>query len=213
MSKAIKRNQRGIRPRTRPTREIRQRFLIVCEGEKTEPNYFLEYRQLASVIAMDIHGASADPLSVVEYASREVERVRLREGLSTKAKPYDHIWCVFDRDNWPTQLFNEALSQAHLRGFKVAYSNQAFELWYVLHFQYLNTSIPRADYIRQLSDLLSTPYKKNSPTMFTALRPRQQIAIKNAERLLSQYTTVAPAHDDPSTTVHLLISELNRFVS
>jgi hypothetical protein len=212
MSKSVrKQDRRGHYHRPPPVRELRQRFLIVCEGEKTEPNYFRAYRQFASVFDVHIHGASADPLSVVNRASDEVKRERQRQGLSIKKKPYDQVWCVFDRDSWPTQRFNEALAQAEQREFKVAYSNQAFELWYVLHFEYLNSSIPRADYIHKLHILLGEPYVKNSWLMFAKLQSRQQTALKNAERLFGQYAPVSPANDDPSTTVHHLIQQLNRF--
>ena len=37
---ATGKGKQGIRPRLVDVREPKQRFLIVCEGEKTEPNYF-----------------------------------------------------------------------------------------------------------------------------------------------------------------------------
>jgi len=212
MSNNPRRNQRGIHPRPRPSLAVRQRFLIVCEGEKTEPNYFRAYQKFASVIDVSIHGAGADPLSVVNHASSEIELERQRNNLSSRAKPYDQVWCVFDRDDWLTERFNEALSQARHRKFQVAYSNQAFELRYVLHFEFLNSSIRRADYIRKLHTLLRKPYKKNDPATFATLHRRQPIAIENAKRLLAEYAPAAPATDDPSTTIHLLILALNRFL-
>ncbi|MGB3219740.1 MAG: RloB domain-containing protein, partial [Anaerolineae bacterium] len=69
----------------------------------------------------------------------------------------------------------------------------------------------RRDYQSRLSDLLGYRYVKNSNTMYDALLSRQGEAIRNAERLLSQYDPPDPAADNPSTTVHLLVKELNRF--
>jgi hypothetical protein len=40
----------------------------------------------------------------------------------------------------------------------------------------------------------------------------QSQAIKNSKRLLEQYNPPQPAIDNPSTTVHLLVEELNKFV-
>nr|WP_233786988.1 hypothetical protein [Dulcicalothrix desertica] len=37
--------------------------------------------------------------------------------------------------------------------------------------------------------------------------------MKNAENLLKQYESHNPAKDNPSTAVHILVKELNRFIS
>ena len=48
--------------------------------------------------------------------------------------------------------------------------------------------------------------------MYDDLIDKQNTAIKNAENLLKQYNPQNPAKDNPSTTVHLLVKELNRFI-
>ena len=67
---------------------------------------------------------------------------------------YDQVWCVFDRDSWTEEDFNKAIKNAKAQGFGVAYSNEAFELWYILHFEFLNTGIPRTKYLQKLNSLL-----------------------------------------------------------
>jgi RloB-like protein len=66
---------------------------------------------------------------------------------------YDQVWCVFDRDEgaWTAQNFNNALQNAKTYGFHVAYSNECFEIWYILHFEFLNTGLPRSDYEDKLT--------------------------------------------------------------
>ena len=194
-------NSRGYSPRKVNTREVRQRFLIVCEGEKTEPNYFRSFRVPKNVAEIDVQGLGENPSKLVQSA-KELK----------KQEEYDQVWCVFDRDSWTIEDFNNAINNAKEQGFKVAYSNEAFELWYVLHFEFLNTGIPRSDYLRKLSSLLGRTYKKNSETIYDDLFEKQSIAIKNAENLLKQYDTHIPARDNPSTTVHLLVQELNKFI-
>lgn len=95
---------------------------------------------------------------------------------------------------------------------QVAYSNQAFELWYLLHFHFYNTPMRRVDYMDKLSQMLPGPYRKNDTNMYAQLLWRQTSALDNAERLLDQYSPHNPGTDDPSTTVHLLVQELNRFL-
>lgn len=39
--------------------------------------------------------------------------------------------------------FNRAIVLAQEKGFKVAYSNDAFELWFILHYQLLEAQLTR----------------------------------------------------------------------
>jgi len=121
------------------------------------------------------------------------------------------VWCVFDRDYCQAGDFNAAIARAESSGIRVAYSNEAFELWYLLHFHYYDTGVSRSRYAAKLSDWFGHPYQKNSSTIFEELHDRQAAAIRNAERLLSQYSPLNPVADNPSTTVHKLVEQLNRF--
>lgn len=188
----------GVTQRRVETREVLQRFLIVCEGEKTEPNYFKSFR--VPKIILDVRGMGANTTALVEKA------VQLRD-----EGEYDQVWCVFDRDSFPADHFNRALALAENEGIKVAYSNEAFELWYLLHYNFYNTAMSRADYINKLSPLLGRRYKKNDVSLYEELRSRQQTAIAHANRLLQQYNPTNPEQDNPSTTVHLLVEQLLRF--
>jgi hypothetical protein len=70
----------------------------------------------------------------------------------------------------------------------------------------------RHDYRDGLSRELTRTYQKNDITLYQELLPRQNAAIGHAQRLLAQYNPANPTTDDPSTTVHKLVQELNRFV-
>lgn len=56
------------------TRPQRKRFLILCEGAKTEPNYFYGFR-LRREIA-EIEGVGRNTLSLVEEAIRKRDEFR-----------------------------------------------------------------------------------------------------------------------------------------
>ncbi|MBW4663826.1 MAG: RloB family protein [Chroococcus sp. CMT-3BRIN-NPC107] len=191
-------NSNGYSSRKVNIREIKQRFLIVCEGAKTEPNYFKSFR--VPKVIIEIQGLGENPKKLVQSAN------------DLKSQDdYDQVWRVFDRDDWTKEDFNNAISSAKKYGFEVAYSNEAFELWYVLHFEFLNTGIPRSDYIKKLTSLLSKKYQKNSNSIYEDLIEKQDTAIKNAKKLLEQYEPSQPEQNNPSTTVHLLVEQLNRF--
>lgn len=199
MPRKRKPSGRGYQSRRVNTREPLQRFLIVCEGEKTEPAYFDGFR--VPSVRIEIVGMGKDPLTLVDRA------FDLR-----RQDQYDQVWCVFDRDDVPAERFDQALELARRRGIKVAYSNQAFELWFLLHFHYCDVPQTRRDYRDGLSREIGRTYQKNDRTLYQELLPRQDAAIRHAERLLAQYNPVSPATDDPATTVHKLVQALNRFV-
>ncbi len=185
----------------------RKRFFIVCEGEKTEPNYFKKFS--VDVDIKLIKGEGKDTKSLVEKA------IELKNGLESDER--DRVWCVFDRDKNPnnpndSQNFNSAITLARNNGIDVAYSNDAFELWYLLHFNYYHTQISRKDYPDMLTDVLGHKYQKNSETIYEKLKDKQENAIKNAKRLLQEYKPPNPESDNPSTTVHLLVEELNSII-
>ncbi len=185
----------------------RKRFFIVCEGEKTEPNYFKKFSVNVDITL--IKGRGKDTKSLVE------EAIELKNGLESDER--DRVWCVFHRDKNPnnpndSQNFNSAITLARNNGIDVAYSNDAFELWYLLHFNYYHTQISRKDYPDMLTDVLGHKYQKNSETIYEKLKDKQENAIKNAKRLLQEYEPPNPESDNPSTTVHLLVEELNSFI-
>jgi len=47
--------------------------------------------------------------------------------------------------------------------------------------------------------------------IYEKLLPYQEVAIRNAKRLLDSYSNIDPFNNSPSTTVHLLVEELNKY--
>jgi len=194
------------------TRGERYYFLIVSEGEKTEPNYFKDLaRQLPEkLVKVETEGVGMDPQNVVEAAIQFREE---RKG--NKPLPeFDEVWAVFDKDDFPDKNFNAAIEKGQQKNIETAYSNEAFELWYVLHFQYLDTAINRQQYIQILKKQLGT-YEKNDPLMYTKLQQNEKsdeaLAMKWADDLYDKLDTGNPAKDKPITKVYQLVKRLNEF--
>ncbi|MCX5869977.1 MAG: RloB family protein [Deltaproteobacteria bacterium] len=177
---------------------VRKNFLIVCEGEKTEPNYFSGFRVLKKVFDVIGFGANTESLVKKAIELRDNERIS-----------YDEVWCVFDRDSFPVHNFNNALLLARNNNIHVAYSNEAFEIWYLLHFYFHDAATSRKQYKKMLTDRLGFPYKKNDSNMYDHLLHLQDTAINNAINLLNSYAIHNPSNDNPSTNVHLLVQKLN----
>lgn len=195
-----RREKRESYEREVATRLPRKTFLIVCEGTKTEPNYFRSFEVLSAKV--EIRGTGRNTLSLVHYAEQILDE---------RDEEFDEVWLVFDKDSFSSVSFNNAVffCQAHHdKGFRVAYSNEAFELWYLLHFELITKPISRFNYNAMLSKRMKTYYKKNLPNMYQQLLPRQPLAIENA-KLLYEKRSNSPAKDNPSTTVFQLVEELN----
>ncbi len=182
-------------------------YLIVCEGEKTEPNYFkaLVKGRNSQVLTATIEGEGANTRSLIDIAIR-------RRDLSPIH--FDVTWAVFDKDDFDD--FNEAIEYAKANRINPAWSNEAFELWYYLHFQFLDTQVGRHQYIEMLTREIRKvcplfEYKKNDEGMYQLLSEigNQEQAIKSAKALESRYNDTDYAAHKPSTTVYRLVEELN----
>ncbi|MBP2659840.1 MAG: hypothetical protein H6Q69_2872 [Firmicutes bacterium] len=196
-------------------RELKAFFLIVCEGEKTEPNYFKSFPKMASNIVFDLQfdGGGISTTKVLEKA------IKIRDTSSLK---FDRIWIVFDKDSFPDVKFNKAILDADKEGIKSAWSNEAFELWYLLHFVYRNTGMKREEYQKTLETQINAQiklktgkagnfkYKKNDAGMYKSLQEygSETNAIKWSEALNTANGGQQYAKYNPCTTVYKLVCEL-----
>jgi len=114
--------------------KLQEKILIVCEGEKTEPNYFMSINRFLppGVVEIDIYGEGENTLSLVDTAISHKKRVNRKAKSCPLTRPYDQCWVVFDRDSFKADAFDNAIYKAEANDFNVAYSNEAFELWYLL---------------------------------------------------------------------------------
>ncbi len=203
-----------------PSRPEKQRFLIVCEGQNTEPDYFRAFRRNFKYANTEIIaiGGAGETIRVVKQAQEQAAKEK-----------YDQVWVVFDKDDFPAENFDNAIQMAKACGFFTAYSNQAFEYWLILHFEdHQGGPMSREIYGDKLNGYL-VPYKltydatgrKNIPSaLFQVLLgndprtgvSRLSMAVERAESVFSFHQNTPPAAAESSTTVHLLVQELLKFV-
>ncbi len=198
-------NRQTLKGRRKAFKEAKESFLIFCEGQNTEPEYFKAFK-LVTASVKTIHVNQGDALSIVKKAI-------VQKGLHSG---YDQYWLVFDKDDSTNKRFNDAIELAEKHGFKVAYSNQAFEYWYLLHFKKYSGKMHRNDYAAKLQEHLGFKYTKRlntSKKMFDVLFPIQSRALKNAEVIYNSFEAERnPAEEESSTTVFQLVYELNKYI-
>src|SRR5256885_1037724 len=127
-----------ITGRTASATRERRRVLIVCEDSKSSSFYFESFPVDEQRIEISVHGTGMNTDSLVEEAVRKMERA------ARNGQRYSDVWCVFDRDNFPLHNYSRAFQLAKSNKIKVAWANEAFELWYLLHYGYLDTGMGRA---------------------------------------------------------------------
>lgn len=135
--------------------------------------------------------------------------------------PYGNVWVVFDKDSNSDSQFNSAIEQAHSKGFRTGWSNEAFELWFLLHFEYLTSAITREQYCEKPTEHFERfgigKYKKNIVNIFDLLMEYGDInlAFKGSENLLIMHeemgNTSSKAKMKPATTVFELVRELYEY--
>jgi len=180
-----------------------RRFLIVCEGEKTEPNYFRKFPENPEVYdRIDIYGTGYNTVSLVN------EAIRLKYEAQKRKEPYIEVWCVFDKDDFPIDQFKNAIVLAGKNQMKCAYSIEAFELWYMLHFNFYDAALSRNQYKEKLSELLGKAYVKNDEGMYQLLQKRKNIAVQNARKLYILQHNRSFTEQNPITTVFKLVERL-----
>jgi len=198
-------------------RKARKFFLIVCEGEKTEPNYFRGLREFIPKgtmdLIIDIHGTGTNTKSLIERTIK----IRKEKEIQNQT-PYDETWAVFDKDDFNDEQFNNAIKSATNRKPPIhcAWSNEAFELWFLLHFNYYQNAMSRKQYSKLLDQEITKikgslyKYEKSNTEMYKTLKKYgdESAAIDRAKKLQDQYEDENFAAHNPCTLVYQLVEKL-----
>lgn len=207
-----RREAKAAKKRKENTRARLVRFLIVCEGAKTEPHYFeaLIQNHISTVREVTIEGEGRATVALVDRTLEIKQELERRNAMQ-----FDRVWVVFDKDDFTD--FNDAIKKARQLGFESAWTNEAFELWYLLHFEYLDTAISRTAYIKKLQEAFrnrmddkSFVYKKGNPDIYNLLQTygREDLAKRFANQLRSLYAGTDYASHKPCTMIDKLVEEL-----
>ncbi|WP_456076109.1 RloB family protein [Hoylesella nanceiensis] len=211
-----KRNALVSKNRQHSTRQEIVRFLIVCEGEETEANYFRSFIKNRWSEIQTIHPTIKGCAKGTCQLVKEAKKIRKDLEQKRDAK-FDRVWLVFDKDDFKD--FNKAILAARKEDMQCAWSNEAFELWYCLHFQNIGTTIHRNQYIKIIEKAIKRAskqknykYNKASKDFYEVLQKygNEEKAKKRAEQLRNKFDPSNKdfAKQNPRTEIDLLINEL-----
>jgi len=119
-------------------------FIIFCEDKVSEPVYlkYFETSKIKINFAKDQKSMMKNVLAAITHC-KENGLIECKGDNCSIADENTQVWCVFDRDKeeTPTKIskgnieFDESIATANRNGIKVAWSNDSFELWILLHFE------------------------------------------------------------------------------
>ena len=190
-------------------------YLIVCEGKKTEPEYFNDlrnYERLASITVKVCGECGSAPISVVEQA------LQLYNDMIKDGEAIEEVFCVFDKDDHESFFRACALIEKSRKAkipITAVFSIPCFEYWLLLHFQYNrapfqgkgNSSIA-GTVCKQVRTHIKD-YTKGAKGLYASLKARQADAISHSQRAIEDVK--ATGQDNPSTLVHMLVEQLLKF--
>lgn len=188
--------------RRRPAyREPKKRFMLVCEGKRTEPDYFGYFNRLRfSEVKVTTEPASGTPGPIVRRA------IELRKG--EYCGEDDDVWAVFDVDQHSD--LGSALNQANANGISVALSSPCFELWLLLHFRHQSADIHRRKAYHETKQHLPRYEKGITEQHFVLLADRYETAAMSAVRLVATATADGSCDPwrNPQTSAHVLVGAI-----
>jgi hypothetical protein len=119
-------------------------FIIVCEGQNREPEYFHFFEGMSSrvkIIPVKSKGGSA-PNHLIDLAIKAEQELSVDPSI-------DKLWFVIDTDRWGHQLHAIRNECATHPNWKVAESNPCFEVWLYFH---AKTQLPALPHIHQCNN-------------------------------------------------------------
>lgn len=199
---------------------IATNHLIISCGEETEINYFegfhrfirkqKENRLIEFYYAVD----AVDPLNMAKNVEARTKKAE-KENLCR----IDHVWVLFDKDDFTSDNFNNAINKIQNIEkkdtlFHVLWSNQCFELWLLLNFINMQSSIKRDKYIDKLEIYLQEEYVKNDKLIFEKINIKGGNivkAVRYAKALIN--TNITPANNDPATKIYEFFEHFRKYLN
>jgi len=176
-------------------------FVIICEGNKREPDYFGFFDRITQKIKVitigNIDGKSA-PQHLIENAKEINYKIELGGD--------DELWIVFDRDRWKESDIYNLIKECREKNWNYAISNPCFEVWLYYH---LKDNPPKLEN-PEISRIWGQHIENNLGGFSSVVHPKLiRTAITNSE---NNYIVDGYMPNVGSTQVHFLAKNILPFI-
>jgi RloB-like protein len=187
-----------------------QRFLIVCEGTKTEPLYL---RDLIRDLGIRHHTVKIEPNDGVSPDRIVAHAVKLYDEDALGGDSFDMVFCVFDRDTHTTLKVGK-----HPKPFEAITSSPCFEYWLLLHFGFTDPAFHatgKKSVADQVISILKTKrdfenYSKGQNNVYSLVKNNTNKAVTHAKR--GRKNAGKTGQISPLTNVDVLVTALKALV-
>jgi RloB-like protein len=206
--------------RQKKDRATYQRFLIVCEGTKTEPYYLQE---LVNDLGIRHHTVKIAPNDGVSPDRIVAHAVKLYDEDALLGDSFDSVFCIFDRDAHTTfdaavQTIENLKTSAKPKPFEAITSNPCFEYWLLLHFDFTDQpfhATGKKSVADQVVSVLKTKpgfakYSKGQNGIYGLVKNSTSKAITHAKR--GRRNAEKTGQISPLTNVDVLVAALQALV-
>lgn len=199
-------------------RKVHPKIFVWSHTQKAEIEYFQDFKNhLRSTLLMPKKDICGTPQELLE-------KITQWKNKNICEKDSDQVWCIFDVDDFyknDKQKLIGAVKNAEKNNIKIAYANECFELWILLHFLKPTSAISRGKSIKKK---IQNKFKKHrlgefekNQKVFDILLKFQSVAMKNARKILPEYDGInwnekLSEKGNPSTSLHFLVDEINRLI-
>jgi hypothetical protein len=183
------------------------KYIAICEGQNTEPEYLQEFVKDHGNGLVEIETVTAGvPLTIVQ---RAIERKReyVRTAKKNGFEDLFEVWAIFDIDEHPN--IPQALRQAKDNNIFVARSNPCFEIWPVLHFEFHRAYIHRHALQKKLESLMPSYQKSQGKKIdYLLIRDQYKEARARAAKQLEDHDEDDSPYANPSTDIFKLLDKI-----
>jgi len=200
---------------TKKRRIEKKAVLLALEDTKSSKYYFeklIQDKGLTGKVIFAKH-CGTDPENVVQAIVTHLNQ--------NKENIYEKKWAIIDKDDYSKAQINGAIQRARTLGIFVAISNEAYELWLLLHFRsvtaYTNREVLKKELNHIFNDKFKIQYDKASHDVYQLIIGQQATAIKNSKMLVNTYIRengkLDPFYNNPITMIYQLVEYLNALYS
>ena len=194
------------KPRNQNTRKPNKRIFILCEGGKTEPNYFKD------LIRNITYPGRIVEVKVVDTKKNTCKEL-VKEAKGVREAKSDEVWVVIDKDGYTKHP--QSFDMAAANKIKIAFSSISFEIWILCHFEFTTRQFAKSEEVIQYINhkkYFKDGYDKSDPNMFSTLKDNLEEAFTNSLSLTKHHERCNNGKKiythNPYTDVYVLVKEL-----
>ncbi len=153
------------------------KFYILTNGKCSEKLYFDLLKKKQTMYKVEVKFVNGTPLDVVNECVKIVGNA-------------NQVWALFDIDEaYNEEKLEPAIQLANKSGVRYAFSNKAFEVWLISHFEQFSRAANNDELIVELNKLVNSnmskpkiEYKKNDEQLIKdRFIPKYKDAVNNAK--------------------------------